>query len=187
MSIWNWDPLQSPTADGCLYYIGLAQERLGRLDEALASYEKSIELDRRWLPHYIFYYLALHRAGRSNEAQRFIEALSDSLKSAEPLPAFEFWKRTIEFYAGRLPEHAFFKAAKAENPGQERANLEEVYFHAGMAYLLGLPIDLESSAPDTAKAEGFLRKCAGEPSSGTFDFSETQDMARTELKRLGDR
>ena len=114
-------------------------------------------------------------------------AVSDSLKSKKPLLDFGFSKHVMEFYAGRLSERAFFETAEADGqfsvsylPTSPPVMAE---YYSGMAYLLGLPLDLESAAPDTAKAKVFLRKCAGE--KAIFDF-ETQFLARMELRRLRD-
>lgn len=154
--------------------LGRVYYNQGKYKEALSKYEEAVNLGVVDIYDRLFYFLLQRRVGKSKQAQAQLRDFSNSLKE-------ESWITPIvRFYLGDIPESMVWKSAEDKDPQKEKEQKCEAYYYLGMAYLLNIDVELNSTGPDTTVAKKYFEKCVA---SNVTDFFE-YEFAEIELKRL---
>ncbi|UCF81589.1 MAG: tetratricopeptide repeat protein [Acidobacteriota bacterium] len=124
------------------------------------------------------YSLALHRAGRGEEAQTPIKELAKLFRGDEK-PG---WAAPLAFfYLGEITEGDVLKAAEADDEELEQEQKCEAYYYMGMTHLLGVGAQRDASQPEREKkAREHFEKCLA---TGATTVPEYRSAER-ELKQL---
>jgi tetratricopeptide (TPR) repeat protein len=78
-----------PNSVLCIWQSGMTLDRLGRLDEELARFERAVDLSRRGVLMVSFLYRALYRLERTDEARALLDEII--ARSANEFIAESFW------------------------------------------------------------------------------------------------
>jgi hypothetical protein len=122
----------------------------------------------------LFYFLALHRSGRTEEARTFLAGITGAF------PVQRWPGPVVQFYAGRLTDAEVLKAAASADPKTDKEQRCEAYYYLGMAYLLTLGDVRAGGQGAASKAREYLEQCVA---TGVTDFVEYR-AARAELERM---
>lgn len=121
-----------------------------------------------------FYFLALHRSGRSDDARGYLNSITGAF------PVQKWPGPVVQFYAGRVPEADVLKAAASADPRTDKEQRCEAYYYLGMAYLLKLGDVRAEGRAAASKAREYLEQCVA---TGVTSFVEYR-AARAELERM---
>jgi len=102
-----------------------------KYDSAFSEYQKGIDADSSDLYARLYYFYALLRAGRMEEARRYLADLSDSHRDSLWISAL------IRFCDGQISVDALLGAAeRADSMLVRTQQVCEAYYYAGMSYCL---------------------------------------------------
>ncbi|MFQ5604018.1 MAG: protein kinase [bacterium] len=154
--------------------LGRLYNEQGRFEEALSKYQKAVDLGVANIYDRLFYFLLQCRLGKVEQAQVQMRDFSKSLSD-------ESWITPIvRFYSGDIPESMIWELTKDQDPQKEKEKQCETYYYLGMAYLLNMDVELNTSAPDTTVAREYFEKCLASHMTDFFEYH----FAEIELKRL---
>jgi len=173
----------SPDWDGPHYYLGLAFERAGQIDSAIVHLDTAARLGCITPDCTLAWALALHRAGRGDEATPVLSALADSLAAAPPPDDLDILGDVVRFYARRMTEKELLEKAADPRDKVDAEKKAVAYYYLGMAYLLGVRLETEHATPDPKEAAAYFQRCLDLPLNST-NAPPTVEMARYELGRL---
>jgi tetratricopeptide (TPR) repeat protein len=159
------------------HYMGLAgiYVEQGKLDQAIAIYQRGIKLVPKYLRFSLSYSFLLSRVGRYREAREVVEEIA--------LPNDYWLVPIIHFYLGDWTESEMEKELKysfIEVEGERELQPERGYY-LGMAYLHNLGQNVQEKPKYTEKAIKYLQKyLVREDKAGVENA-----VVRAELRRLG--
>ena len=164
------------------YFLGVALENLGRYEEATAAYAAAAASGFDWMHVQLGYFINLHRVGKPELAAAAMDHFADSLRVLSRIRDYGFRLDVVKFLDGTLSEKDLV-VATGQDTQFEPLNRIIAYYYLGMAYLVGIPAELDSKRGDIKKARSYLRKCVAIRVSEETR-PEEYDKAERELKRL---